>query len=450
VYPPIGSASLGVMPRHSVCPPLTDLVRRNRSLGMVSLAVLLSWVVPGRRQFMIPQVPHRQNEMHSFLAPVDGSSSRALARLKVPRVAPSSEGLWDRARGKGPLVHARIPIAPTTKMRFRTSPKRSYEPSRRRPALCLVAAAALTATLVSPNVAQATGTGDPVVAAAGDIACDPGTTPFNDGNGTATKCHMKATSAILQNLLASTNLQGILAVGDTQYQCGGLQAFNQSYGPTWGQSALKAITSPVPGDQEYLTSGGTDCSATPGGGYFSYFGSASGDPSKGYYSFDIGSWHIVALNSVCRQVDGCGRRSGQYEFLQADLAAHPTMCTLAYWHHPRFVSSASGGSTNVAKFWDALYAAGAEVVLGGNQHVYERFAPQTPSQQASATGIVEFVVGTGGKSHGKFSTIQSNSEVRNASAYGVLALTLHPTSYDWQFISEAGQTFSDSGSIACH
>ena len=104
----------------------------------------------------------------------------------------------------------------------------------------------------------------------------------------------------------------------------------------------------------------------------------------------------------------------------------------------------------MAKFWDALYAAGAEVVLGGNQHVYERFAPQTPSQQASATGIVEFVVGTGGKSHGKFSTIQSNSEVRNASAYGVLALTLHPTSYDWQFISEAGQTFSDSGSIACH
>jgi hypothetical protein len=297
---------------------------------------------------------------------------------------------------------------------------------------------------------QTTATGDPVVAAAGDIACDPAAAPFKGGNGTATKCHMKATSAILQNLLATTNLQRILAVGDTQYVCGGLDAFNQSYGPTWGQTALKALTSPVPGDQEYLTSGGTGCSTTPGGGYFTYFGSAAGDPEEGYYSFDVGAWHVIALNSVCRQVDGCGAHSDQYRFLRADLAAHPTMCTLAYWHHPRFASSVSGGTKGTAKFWDALYASGAEIVLGGNQHVYERFAPQTPSQQASADGIREFVVGTGGKSHGKLSATAPNSEVRNNTAYGVLALTLHPASYDWQFIPEAGQTFSDSGTTACH
>jgi len=317
---------------------------------------------------------------------------------------------------------------------------------------CLWAAALLPAGVAEAGTMGATAitTGDPVVAAAGDIACDPAAAAFNGGNGTATKCHMKATSTLLLNLAASTNLQRILAIGDTQYACGGLEAFNQSYGPTWGQAGLKELTSPVPGEQEYLTTGGTGCSTTPGGGYFSYFGSAAGDPSKGYYSFDIGAWHIVALNSTCRDIGGCGLQSPEYQFLQADLAAHPTACTLAYWHKPRFASSSDGGTKSVAKFWNALYAAGAEIVLGGNQHFYERFAPQTPSQEASAAGIREFVVGTGGKSHGDPSVAPPNSEVRNNSAYGVLALTLHPTSYDWQFVPEAGQTFTDSGTTACH
>ncbi len=332
--------------------------------------------------------------------------------------------------------------------------KRRQRTGRRVFAVCFLVALVIAllpaAEAASSATALADGTGDPVIAAAGDIACDPATAPFNGGDGTATKCHMKATSAVLQNLLATSNLQRILAIGDTQYQCGGLEAFNQSYGPTWGQSSLKAITSPVPGEQEYLTSGGTGCSATPGGGYFSYFGSAAGDPSKGYYSFDVGAWHIIALNSVCRNVGGCGLTSPEYTFLQADLAAHPTTCTLAYWHHPRFASSKSGGSKVTAKFWDALYAAGAEVVLNGNQHFYERFAPQTPSQVASSDGIREFVVGTGGKSLAKFATVQPNSEVRGNSAYGVLELTLHPTSYDWQFIPEAGNTFADSGTTTCH
>ena len=145
-----------------------------------------------------------------------------------------------------------------------------------------------------------------MIAAAGDIACDPGTSPFNAGNGTATKCHMKAAAAILSSMLGSAGLQRILAVGDEQYQCGGVQAFSQSYGPTWGQPTLQAITSPVPGDQDYKTTGGTDCPATPGAGYYSYFGSAAGDPSKGYYGYDVGMWHLIALNSNCGFVGGCG------------------------------------------------------------------------------------------------------------------------------------------------
>jgi len=317
----------------------------------------------------------------------------------------------------------------------------------------LLAICVLGVSLAPVHAAQAD-IGDPVIAAAGDIACDPSNPSFNGGNGTATKCHMQATSTILQNLLTTTNLQKILPLGDEQYACGALQAFNESYGPTWGQPALQAITSPVPGDHEYITASGTrgglDCPLTPGSGYYSYFGSAAGDPSQGYYSYDLGAWHIIALNSVCRNIGGCGRTSPEYNFLQADLAAHPTTCTLAYWHHPRFASSTSGGSKSVAKFWDLLYSAGAEIVLNGHHHFYERFAPQTPNQQPSPTGIQEFVVGTGGQNHATFGPVQPNSVVRDDSAFGVLTLTLHATSYDWQFVPEAGKTFSDSGSANCH
>ena len=316
---------------------------------------------------------------------------------------------------------------------------------------CLWAAALLPAGVAEAGTMGATAitTGDPVVAAAGDIACDPAAAAFNGGNGTATKCHMKATSTLLLNLAASTNLQRILAIGDTQYECGGLEAFNQSYGPTWGQTGLKELTSPVPGEDEYLTTGGTGCSTTPGGGYFSYFGSAAGDPSKGYYSFDIGAWHIVALNSACGDIGGCGLRSPEYQFLQADLAAHPTACTLAYWHKPRFASSSGGGTRSVAKFWNALYAAGAEIVLGGNQHFYERFAPQTPSQEASAAGIREFVVGTGGAGLYEFRHVRPNSEARSNRSYGVLKLTLGAADYTWEFITAAGEPFRDGGAASC-
>jgi len=278
---------------------------------------------------------------------------------------------------------------------------------------------------------------DPVIAAAGDIACSPTSTNFNGGNGTADACHMKATS----NLLVNTNLSAVLPLGDLQYETGKRSAFQQSYNSSWGR--VKAITHPAVGNHEYATANAK--------GYYNYFGAAASDPSQGYYSYDIGSWHIIALNSNCPEVGGCGVGSPQEQWLKADLKAHPNACTLAYWHHPRFSSGEHGNDSNYDTFWKDLYAARAEIVLNGHDHDYERFAPQSPDAKPDATrGIREFVVGTGGKSHYKFVSIQPNSEVRNSDTYGVLKLTLHSKSYNWNFVPEVGKTFTDSGSGSCY
>ena len=289
-------------------------------------------------------------------------------------------------------------------------------------------------------------TGDPVVAAAGDIACDPANASFNGGLGTSNSCRQKYTS----DLLVDAGLAAVLDLGDNQYYCGGYQAFLQSYDLSWGR--VKPITYPAVGNHEYLTSGGTDCNSANAGaaGHFRYFGAAAGDPSKGYYSYDIGTWHLIVLNSNCGAAGGCSSSTPQGQWLRADLAAHTNFCTLAYWHVPVF---SSGGRADSAyrTFWDALYAADADVVLNGHDHTYERFAPQTPTGALDlARGIREFVVGSGGANHTSFTTIFANSQVRNDTTYGVLKLTLHPTSYDWEFVPEAGRTFSDAGTGACH
>ncbi|HEY4634843.1 MAG TPA: hypothetical protein VIH00_13085, partial [Candidatus Limnocylindrales bacterium] len=282
--------------------------------------------------------------------------------------------------------------------------------------------------------------GDPVIAAAGDIACDPASSSFNDGNGTSNNCHMQATAALL-----SPDLAAVLPLGDNQYYCGSLDAFLASYDLSWG--AAKAISRPAVGNHEYLTHGGsggsTGCDDTNAGaaGHFAYFGQAAGSPGAGYYSFDVGAWHLIALNSNCSSAGGCGSTSPQGRWLAADLAANPAVCTLAYWHIPLF-SSGGRASSNSKSFWTQLYAAGADVVLSSHDHIYERFARQTPSGQADpVAGIREFVVGTGGANHTSMSTVKPNSEVRDSTTYGVLRLTLHATSYDWQFVPEAGGTF---------
>jgi hypothetical protein len=271
---------------------------------------------------------------------------------------------------------------------------------------------------------------DPVIAAAGDIACPAGE-PV-----TPTSCHQQATSDLLVRVAPT----GVLALGDLQYERGRRANFEQSYDRGWGR--LKAVTHPVPGNHEYQSGAG---------GYFDYFGPAAGDPTKGYYSYDIGAWHLIALNSECERIGGCRRGSAQERWLRNDLAAHRNRCTLAYWHRPRFSSGPHGSNPSYDAFWRALHRAGAEVVLNGHDHDYERFAPQDPDGKPDpARGIRQFVVGTGGKSHHKLSRIESNSQVRNASTFGVLLLSLHPRSYAWRFVPERGATFTDAGSSSCH
>ncbi len=261
------------------------------------------------------------------------------------------------------------------------------------------------------------------VLAAGDIAgCD------TSGD--------EATAALLDRLPGT-----VLALGDLAYEYG-TPAQYECYDATWGRH--KDRTRPTPGDHDYERPGAQT--------YFDYFGSAAGDPEEGYYSYDLGDWHIVSLNSNCGQVGGCGPSSAELPWLRADLAANPAACTLAYFPNSVFSSGAIHGNQSTPRpFWEELYAAGADVVLGGDDHVYERFAPQTPEGESDpATGIREFVVGTGGRSHYDFDTIQPNSEIRNNDTFGILKLTLMSDRYQWEFIAEEGKTFTDSGETQCH
>ena len=283
------------------------------------------------------------------------------------------------------------------------------------------------------------GSTDPVIAAAGDIACDPLSGSYNGGHGTSTACRHRHTS----DLLLDAGLSGVLTLGDNQYEDGQLSKFHQSYSQTWGRA--KAITYPTPGNHEYRDPAGQ------AQGYFDYFGSAAGGRGAGYYSFDIGSWHLIALNSNCSEVGGCGPGSAQEEWLRQDLQRTRTSCVLAYWHHPRFSSGLHGDTVGVQRLWEVLYDAGADVVLSGHDHTYERFAPQDPTGVVDATrGIRQFVVGTGGHSLYPFVNVKPNSEVRNNTTFGVLKLSLHPSSYEWRFEPEAARPFRDEGTAPCH
>ncbi len=257
--------------------------------------------------------------------------------------------------------------------------------------------------------------GDPVVAAAGDICSSP------------TDC---GPTAKLLDQIAPTR---IITLGDNAYPDGSSSNYTDFYDPNWGRQ--KSKTSPAPGNHDYHTAGGA--------GYFGYFGSQA--PAE-YYSFDLGSWHLISLNGEISRSSG----STQETWLKNDLAAHPAQCILAYWHEPRFSSGSEHGSdSSFDPFWRDLYAAGADIVLNGHDHDYERFAPQNPSGAADTKGIREFVVGTGGASHYTFGAPIANSEVRDNTSFGVLKLTLHSGSYDWQFVPVAGAGFTDSGLGSC-
>src|SRR5438309_5462297 len=231
----------------------------------------------------------------------------------------------------------------------------------------------------------------------------------------------------------------VFADGDLAYDNGAKDRFNKCYNPTWGRH--KARTRPTPGEIEYKQGG-----AQP---YFNYFGAAAGTPGQGYYSYDLGDWHVVVLNSGISTATG----SAQEQWLRGDLAASPARCTVAYWHHPRFFSGSSAQSNPAVKpLWDDLYAAGAEIVINAHYENYERFALQTSSGTADPQlGIRQFTVGTGGIGVNSFGGgTAANSEVHNSGTPGVLKLTLAANSYSWQFIPIAGFSFTDSGSGACH
>jgi hypothetical protein len=229
----------------------------------------------------------------------------------------------------------------------------------------------------------------------------------------------------------------VFTAGDNAYPSGTLAEFTLCYEPGWGRH--KSRTRPAPGNHDYSTSDGAP--------YYAYFGSVAGASGRGYYSYDLGAWHVVSLNSnISMAAD-----SAQERWLRADLAAHRARCTLAYWHHPRYSSGEHGSSEASQPLWQALYDANADVIIGGHDHIYERFAPQTPAGTLDrARGIREFVAGTGGASLYAFDNPAPNSEAKDNTTHGVLKLTLHPRRYDWEFVPVAGGTFTDAGTGTCH
>lgn len=232
----------------------------------------------------------------------------------------------------------------------------------------------------------------------------------------------------------------VFTLGDNVYQSGTPQEFQNCYEPSWGR--FKARTKPVPGNHDYVTAGAS--------AYFQYFGASAGDPKRGYYSYNLGTWHILALNS---EVD-TGADSEQVKWLRADLAQNPAQCTLAMWHRPLFSSGPHGRDGTGDKtrpLWDVLYENNVDVILNGHDHDYERFAPQNPQGQPDAArGIREFVVGTGGASSYVFGAAKPNSEKRITPVFGVMKLTLHATTFDWDFVTIAPLLFKDSGTGTCH
>jgi hypothetical protein len=284
---------------------------------------------------------------------------------------------------------------------------------------------------------------DPIVAAAGDIACDPLSRFFGEGMGLGSFCRQRQTS----NLLLRMDLAAILALGDLQYEDGKLWKFEQAFDASWGR--LKPLIRPVPGNHEYR-----DPDAA---GYFDYFNGsgrqtgAAGERGRAYYSFDVGSWHLIALNSECARIGGCGTGSPQERWLRQDLASHAAACTLAFWHRPRFTSGRHGAEGSMLPLWRALYETNADLVLNGHEHFYERFAPQTPEGVPDpARGLRQIVVGTGGKSRFGYVTVAANSELRENRHHGVLKLTLHEGAYTWELVTTPAGRPLDSGRSSCH
>jgi acid phosphatase type 7 len=287
-------------------------------------------------------------------------------------------------------------------------------------ALAVLVACGVAALAAGPGVGQ---TATVTLVGAGDIA----------------SCSQNSDSATAKLL---GNIPGtVFTLGDNVYPSGTITQFANCYDPTWGRH--KARTKPTLGNHDYNTSGSS--------AYFNYFGARAGARGKGYYSYDRGAWHIVALNSNCDKVGGCGIDSPQGRWLRNDLANNPSRCTLAYFHDPLYSSGTGSNAPEVKPFWNTLYNRGGDIILAGNAHRYERYAKITPGGARSAKGIRQFIVGTGGEPGGDYNgPDHPEMQVMKRNTPGVLKLNLHADSYAWKFVPVAGKTFTDSGTDPCH
>ncbi len=262
--------------------------------------------------------------------------------------------------------------------------------------------------------------------------------PVLVGAGDIASCAYTADSATAS--LISRIPGTVFAAGDIAYETGTAAQLAACYHPTWGR--FRSRTRPAPGNHDYSTPG-----AAP---YYAYFGSRAGTAGQGWYAYDLGSWRVYSLNSNCSSIGGCGASTAQMQWLAGDLAANPRACVAAVWHHPLFSSGVHGPDTSMRPAWEILQAAGADVVLNGHDHDYERFAPQLPNGAAAVAGIREFVVGTGGAGLRSFGKVMPNSELRKTGVHGVLKLELLSGSYRWTFVPVAGSTWTDAGTSSCH
>lgn len=306
---------------------------------------------------------------------------------------------------------------------------------------CLATPVDSTSTLSSPRPTPTSPAPPPASEPTATLPPSPSPTPaVMIAVGDIAGCESEgdeATAALVEGIPGT-----VAVLGDTVYPGGAPSEYAECYDPTWGR--FRDRTRPAVGNHEYQTPGAA--------GYFSYFGDAAGPTGLGYYSYELGSWHIVVINSQCWEVGGCRAEDSQGRWLAADLEAHPAACTLAYWHVPRFSSGLHGGSDLLQAYWVLLSQAGAEIVLSGHDHDYERFAPQDSQGRLDLErGLRQFVVGTGGFGHYFFpGSPPANSEARDASTYGVLVLSLFERHYEWEYVPVAGGAFHDAGSGECH
>jgi len=311
--------------------------------------------------------------------------------------------------------------------------------TRKAPAALLLAGLLMTACRASPEPTVESRVPEPqIVAAAGDIACEPSDSDFDGGD--PNQCQARATAELL------AKADAVIPLGDLQYPDGALESYAKGYDPTWGAFADESY--PAPGNHDYHVAGAE--------GYFDYWTSKdrpTGPGRSGYYSWDLGSWHLIALNSNCDFVP-CDDGSPQNDFLEHDLANTTQRCILAYWHHPLFNSGETHGASmpsGAKAFWEDLIAAGADIVVNGHEHNYQRYGKQDATGQTTSDGIREFVVGTGGKSHyGLLEEKDPNYETGNTTEFGVLLLHLANDSYSWEFVAVSGAVLDAGGPVLCN